>query len=112
MTEAKPKKLSAKLKKKIQLMWETYCDCDHLGDEEVKEVLEEGGAAAAAYMESDESEIYLLGSAMANSNWELAALMMDAGATPTGETREMADHWEKFGDEGDAKQEVLERLRG
>ncbi len=111
VVQGKPKKLTAKAKKKIQRMWNVYCDCDHIGEDEVRQVLEDGGAAAAEWVENEDNEIHLLGAALSNSYWTLAAFMLDAGVRPTEETLELLDHHEKYGDDGEGKEALFKRLR-
>ncbi len=61
-------------------------------------------------MESEESDIYLLGAAFSNGFWELADHLMDVGARPAAETLASLGHYEKYG-KGERKQPVIDRAR-
>lgn len=79
----KAKKLTAKLRKKIDKAWNLVCECDHMDASEIGALLDEGGEAAAKYMEGPESDVWLLSAAISNEHWGIATRLLDSGADPT-----------------------------
>lgn len=85
-TETKPakaKKLTAKLRKKIDKAWNLVCECDHMDEGEIAALLDEGGEAAAKYMEGPASDVWLLSSAVSYGHWGIATQLLEHGADPT-----------------------------
>jgi len=76
------KKLTKKVQKLIDQIWDLICECDCIDEPKLRKALEEGGQAAATYLQSRESGRWVLSSAINNDNWALARLMLEHGADP------------------------------
>jgi len=75
----KAAKLTKKTKKVIDGVWDVICDCDHIMEKDLEKAFEQGGQAAADYMQSAESDVWILTSAIGNRDWPLAKRLIEWG---------------------------------
>jgi hypothetical protein len=75
----KEAKLTKKTQKLIDGVWNVICDCDHIMEKDLEKAFEQGGQAAANYMQGFESDVWILTAAIGNRDWPLATRLIERG---------------------------------